>query len=103
MKLRRNAVLNNISESLFTLDLACHLLLERDVYRYTGKHRTAPISQTERETDFIYCCTTSHLSIISFHSVAMLKSAMDHRCGGPCAEQREESFGGGPIDQSLPG
>ncbi|XP_003371046.1 conserved hypothetical protein [Trichinella spiralis] len=25
------------------------------------------VCQTERETDFIHCCTTSHLFIISFH------------------------------------
>ncbi|KRX78204.1 hypothetical protein T06_13474, partial [Trichinella sp. T6] len=32
-----------------------------------GNISLVSVHQTERETDFIYCCTTSHLFIISFH------------------------------------
>ncbi|KRX64296.1 hypothetical protein T06_5346, partial [Trichinella sp. T6] len=32
-----------------------------------GSISLVSVHQTERETDFIYCCTTSHLFIISFH------------------------------------
>ncbi|XP_003372402.1 hypothetical protein Tsp_10164 [Trichinella spiralis] len=33
------------------------------------------VCQTERETDFIHCCTTSHLFIISFHILVALHSS----------------------------